>query len=132
MRKLISSGSAFEKAWGYSRAVVQGDWIFVSGTTGFDYAKMTIADDPVAQTRQAFRNIEMALLEAGAPLYSIVRATYYVPHADDWKVIAPVVGEILADIRPAATALVCDLIDPRMRIEVEVTAFFRQPQREAA
>jgi enamine deaminase RidA (YjgF/YER057c/UK114 family) len=132
MRRLITSGSTFEKSWGYSRALVEGDWIFVSGTTGFDYTKMTIAEDPVAQTRQVFKNIEMALLEAGAPLSSIVRATYYVPRADDWKVIAPVLGEILGHIRPAATALVCDLIDPRMRIEVEVTAFFRQPQREAA
>jgi enamine deaminase RidA (YjgF/YER057c/UK114 family) len=128
MRRLISSGSTFEKAWGYSRAVVQGDWIFVSGTTGFDYARMTIADDPVAQTRQVFKNIEMALGQAGgAPLSSVVRATYYVPRVEDWKVIAPVLGEILADIRPAATALVCDLIDPRMRIEVEVTAYWRQP-----
>jgi enamine deaminase RidA (YjgF/YER057c/UK114 family) len=127
MRRLISSGSSFEKAWGYSRAVVQGDWIFVSGTTGFDYAKMTIADDPVAQTRQAFRNIEGALSQAGgAPLSSIVRATYYVPRVDDWKTIGPVVGEILGDTRPAFSALVCDLIDPRMRIEVEVTAYWRQ------
>lgn len=133
MRRLISSGSSFEKAWGYSRAVVQGDWIFVSGTTGFDYAKMTIADDPVAQTRQAFRNIEEALSQAGgAPLGSIVRATYYVPRAEDWPVVAPVIGEILGGSRPAATALVCALIDPRMRIEVEVTAYWRQQPREAA
>ena len=133
MRRLFSSGSSFEKAWGYSRAVIQGDWIFVSGTTGFDYATMTIADDPVAQTRQAFRNIESALAQsAGAPLSSIVRAQYFVPRAEDWKVIAPVIGEILGDIRPAATALVCDLIDPRMRIEVEVTAYWRQQPREAA
>ena len=126
MRRLISSGSSFEKAWGYSRAVVQGDWILVSGTTGFDYTKMTIVDDPVAQTRQVFRNIEMALIEAGgAPMASIVRATYYVPRVEDWKVIAPVIGEILEHVRPAATAVVCDLIDPRMRIEVEVTAFWR-------
>ena len=127
MRRLISSGSSFEKAWGYSRAVVEGNWIFVSGTTGFDYAKMTIADDPVAQTRQAFRNITEALTQAGgAPLGSIVRATYYVPRADDWKVIGPAVGEILDGARPAFTALVCDLIDPRMRIEIEVTAYWRQ------
>jgi enamine deaminase RidA (YjgF/YER057c/UK114 family) len=132
MRKLISSGSRFEKAWGYSRAVVQGDWIFVSGTTGFDYRAMTIAEDPIAQTQQAFKNIEEALSQAGAPLGSIVRATYYVPRAEDWQVIAPVVGDILGDIRPAATALVCDLVDPRMRIEVEVTAFWRQQPREAA
>lgn len=127
MRRLISSGSTFEKSWGYSRAVVQGDWIFVSGTTGFDYAKMTIADDPVAQTRQALKNIETALAEAGgAPLTSIVRAQYFVPRAEDWKVIGPVLGEILGNIRPAATAVVCDLIDPRMRVEVEVTAYWRQ------
>jgi enamine deaminase RidA (YjgF/YER057c/UK114 family) len=127
MRRLISSGSTFEKAWGYSRAVVQGDWILVSGTTGFDYSKMTIDDDPVTQTRQAFRNIETALAEAGgAPLSSIVRANYYLPRADDWKVIGPVLGEILGQIRPAATALVCDLVDPRIRIEVEVTAYWRQ------
>ncbi|HEX2113008.1 MAG TPA: RidA family protein [Alphaproteobacteria bacterium] len=124
MRRLISSGSTFEKAWGYSRAVVQGDWIFVSGTTGFDYATMTIADDPVTQTRQAFKNIETALASAGgATLGSIVRVQYFVPRVDDWKVIAPVLGDILGDIRPAATALVCDLIDPRMRIEIEATAF---------
>jgi enamine deaminase RidA (YjgF/YER057c/UK114 family) len=133
MRRLISSGSSFEKAWGYSRAVVQGDWIFVSGTTGFDYTKMTIAEDPVAQTRQAFRNIGTALGQAGgAPLSSIVRAQYFVPRAEDWKTIAPVIGEILGDVRPAATALVCDLVDPRMRIEIEVTAYWRQPPREAA
>jgi enamine deaminase RidA (YjgF/YER057c/UK114 family) len=127
MRRLISSGSSFEKAWGYSRAVVQGDWIFVSGTTGFDYKTMTIEDDPVVQARQAFRNIEAALAQAGgAPLSSIVRATYYVPRAEDWNVIAPVCGEILGNIRPAATALVCDLVDPRMRIEIEVTAFWAQ------
>jgi enamine deaminase RidA (YjgF/YER057c/UK114 family) len=133
MRQLISSGSRFEKAWGYSRAVVQGDWIFVSGTTGFDYRAMTIADDPIDQTRQAFKNIEAALSEAGAPLDSIVRCHYYVPNAEDWPVIAPVIGDILGDIRPAATALVCDLVDPRMRIEIEVTAFrLQQPPREAA
>ena len=133
MRQLISSGSRFEKAWGYSRAVVQGDWIFVSGTTGFDYRAMTIADDPIVQTRQAFKNIEEALSQAGgAPLGSIVRATYYVPKAEDWQVIGPIVGEILGDTRPAFTALVCDLIDARMRIEVEVTAFWRQQPREAA
>jgi enamine deaminase RidA (YjgF/YER057c/UK114 family) len=126
MRRLISSGSTFEKAWGYSRAVVQGDWIFVSGTTGFDYTTMTIADDAAAQTRQAFRNIEMALLEAGAPLHSVVRAHYYVPKVEDWAVIGPILGEILGNIRPAVTGVVCDLLDPRMRIEVEVTAYWRQ------
>lgn len=132
MRRLFSSGSSFEKAWGYSRAVIEGDWIFVSGTTGFDYKTMTIADDPIAQTRQAFKNIEQALGEAaGVPLGSIVRCRYYLPHAADWQKIAPVIGEILADIRPAATALICDLIDPRIRIEIEVTAYCRQQPQEA-
>jgi enamine deaminase RidA (YjgF/YER057c/UK114 family) len=126
-RQHHDSGSTFEREIGYSRAVRDGEWVFVSGTTGFDYATMTIADDPVAQTRQAFRNIEAALGQAaGAPLGSIVRVHYYLPRAEDWKVIAPVLGEILGDIRPAATALVCDLIDPRMRIEVEATAFWAQ------
>jgi enamine deaminase RidA (YjgF/YER057c/UK114 family) len=132
MRRLISSGSTFEKAWGYSRAVVQGDWIFVSGTTGFDYTNMTIADDAATQTRQAFRNIELALGQVGAPLSSVVRAHYYVPKAEDWEVIGPILGEIFGQIRPAVTALVCDLLDPRMRIEIEVTAFWRQQPREAA
>jgi enamine deaminase RidA (YjgF/YER057c/UK114 family) len=132
MRRLISSGSTFEKEVGYSRALVQGDWIFVSGTTGFDYKTMTIADDPVAQTRQAWKNIEKALGEAGgAPLSSIVRVHYYLPRAEDWKVITPVLGEVLGKIRPAATALVCDLVDPRMRIEIEVTAYWRQPAWES-
>jgi enamine deaminase RidA (YjgF/YER057c/UK114 family) len=94
---------------------------------------MTIADDPIVQTRQAFKNIEEALAQAGgAPLGSIVRTTYYVPNAEDWHILAPVIGEILGDIRPAFTALVCDLIDPRMRIEVEATAYWRQQPREAA
>lgn len=133
MPQLISSGSRFEREWGYSRAVVDGDWIFVSGTTGFDYATMTIAPDAVAQTRQAIRNIEAALAQAGgAPLSSIVRVRYYLPNADDWAVIAPILGEYLGDIRPAATALVCGLVDPRMRIEIEVTARWRQQPREAA
>ncbi len=122
MRRLVSSGSEFERAWGYSRAVVDRDWIFVSGTTGFEYARMTLDDDPVAQTRQAFRNIEAALHEAGARLADVVRVRYYLPRADDWAVIAPFLGEYFSDIRPAATALVCDLIDPRMRVEIEVTA----------
>jgi enamine deaminase RidA (YjgF/YER057c/UK114 family) len=132
MRRLISSGSTFEKAIGYSRAVVDGDWIFVSGTTGFDYATMTIVDDPVAQTRQAIKNIEAALAEAGAPLSSVVRVHYYLPRAADWPVIIPVLGEIFGDIRPAATALVCDLTDPRMRIEIEATARWRRPEKGAA
>lgn len=122
MRQLISSGSSFEAEAGYSRAVVDGEWIFVAGTTGFDYGQMTIADDPAAQARQAFRNIETALAEAGAVLADVVRVKYYVPEPADWPTIVPVLGEVFAAIRPAATALICGLVDPRMKIEIEVTA----------
>jgi enamine deaminase RidA (YjgF/YER057c/UK114 family) len=122
MRRLISSGSPFEAAAGYSRAVVDGAWIFVAGTTGFDYAQMTIAEDPAEQARQAFRNIEKALTEAGGTLGDIVRVHYYVPNLADWPAIVPVLGEVFGAIRPAATALVCGLVDPRMKIEIEVTA----------
>jgi enamine deaminase RidA (YjgF/YER057c/UK114 family) len=122
MRQLISSGSPFEKEGGYSRAVVDGEWIFVAGTTGFDYASMTIAEDPAEQARQAFRNIEKALAEADAALADVVRVGYYVPDIADWPAIVPVLGEVFGAIRPAATALVCGLVDPRMKIEIEVTA----------
>jgi enamine deaminase RidA (YjgF/YER057c/UK114 family) len=122
MRRLISSGSRFEAEAGYSRAVVDGEWIFVAGTTGFDYARMTIAEDPAEQARQAFRNIETALAEAGANLTDVVRVRYYVPNPADWPAIVPVLGEVFGTIRPAATALFCGLIDPRMKIEIEVTA----------
>ena len=122
VRRLISSGSRFEAEAGYSRAVVDGDWIFVAGTTGFDYAQMTIVDDPAEQARQAFRNIEKALAEAGARLGDVVRVKYYVPDAADWPAILPVLGEAFGAIRPAATALICGLVDPRMKVEIEVTA----------
>ena len=126
MRRLISSGSTFEAEAGYSRAVVDGEWVFVAGTTGFDYAQMTIAEDPAEQARQAFRNIERALAEAGAKLADVVRARYYLPDLADWPAIVPVLGEVFATIRPAATALVCGLVDTRMKIEIEVTARRRQ------
>ena len=122
VRRLISSGSRFEAEAGYSRAVVDGDWIFVAGTTGFDYAQMTIVDDPAEQARQAFRNIEKALAEAGAKLGDVVRVKYYVPDAADWPAIVPVLGEAFGTIRPAATTLICGLVDPRMKVEIEVTA----------
>jgi enamine deaminase RidA (YjgF/YER057c/UK114 family) len=122
MRRLISSGSRFEAEAGYSRAVVDGEWVFVAGTTGFDYAAMTIADDPVEQARQAIRNIEMALGEAGVSLADVVRVKYYLRDAADWPKIVPVLGVAFGAIRPAATALICGLIDPRMKIEIEVTA----------
>ena len=122
MRRLISSGSEFETQGGYSRAVVDGEWVFVAGTTGFDYTAMTIADDPAEQTRQTFRNIERALGKASATLADIVRVRYYVPNRDDWSRIVPVLAEILGAIRPAATAVFCGLVDERMKIEIEVTA----------
>ncbi|MGA8381868.1 MAG: RidA family protein [Stellaceae bacterium] len=122
MRRLISSGSPFESAWGYSRAVVDGEWIFVAGTTGFDYSQMTIAANPAAQARQALRNIERALAEAGAALRDVVRVRYYLPDAADWPAVVPVLGEVFGEIRPAATTLICGLVDPRMKIEIEATA----------
>jgi enamine deaminase RidA (YjgF/YER057c/UK114 family) len=122
MRRLISSGSPFEAQGGYSRAVVEGDWVFVAGTTGFDYAAMTISEGPAEQTRQALRNIERALAEAGATLADVVRVKYYLPNIEDWPRIVPVLGEAFGMIRPAATALICGLVDPRMKIEIEVTA----------
>jgi enamine deaminase RidA (YjgF/YER057c/UK114 family) len=104
MRQLISSGSKFEAEAGYSRAVVDAEWVFVAGTTGFDYARMTIVDDPAEQARQAFRNIEKALAEAGAALADVVRVRYYVPDIGDWPAIVPVLGEVFGQIRPAAPA----------------------------
>ncbi|HUN46047.1 MAG TPA: RidA family protein [Stellaceae bacterium] len=121
-RRLISSGSGFERTVGYSRAVVDGDWIFVSGTTGFDYKTMTIEGDATAQTRQTFKNIATALAEAGSSLADVVRVRYYLTDAADWPVLGPVFGEFFGEVRPAATAIVCDLADPRMKIEIEVTA----------
>jgi enamine deaminase RidA (YjgF/YER057c/UK114 family) len=122
MRRLISSGSPLEAAAGYSRAVVDGEWVFVAGTTGFDYAKMTIAEDPAEQARQALRNIEKALAEAEASLADVVRVRYYLPDLADWPAVVSVLGEVFGAIRPAATALICGLVDPRMKIEIEVTA----------
>ena len=121
-RRLISSGSSFERAVGYSRAVVDGDWIFVSGTTGFDYKAMTIEGDAAAQARRALDNIQVALAEAGATLADVVRVHYYLPDAADWPKVTPVLGEAFGNVRPAATALICGLVDPRMKIEIEVTA----------
>ena len=121
-RRLISSGSAFEKTAGYSRAVVDGDWVFVSGTTGFDYAKMSISEDIIEQTHQTFKNISAALDQAGCSLKDVVRARYILVDAADWTKVAPVFGEYFGDIRPANTTIVCGLVDARMKIEIEVTA----------
>jgi enamine deaminase RidA (YjgF/YER057c/UK114 family) len=124
-RKLISFGSEFESKWGYSRAVVDGHDVFVSGTTGFDYATMTISDDAATQARTAFANVEAALREAGATLSDVVRVRYYVARAADWPSIGAIAGDVFTSTRPAATAIVCGLVDPRMLIEIEVTARIR-------
>jgi 2-iminobutanoate/2-iminopropanoate deaminase len=121
-RKLVSSGSSFEAEAGYSRAVVDGDWVFVSGTTGFDYATMTMPDDVVAQCRQAMRNIESALTQAGAAIEDIVRVRYILPQREDFEPCWPVLKEYLGNVRPAATMIQAGLFDPRMKIEIEVTA----------
>ena len=121
-RQLIGSGSTFEQEIGYSRAVVDGDWIFVSGTTGFDYSTITIADGIEAQTEQVIRNIEMALTQAGASLADVVRVTYIVPKPEEFSLIYPILRKAFGDIRPAATAISATLFDPRIRIEIEVTA----------
>lgn len=121
-RRLISSGSAFEKLAGYSRAVVDGKWIFVSGTTGFDYSTMTIAEDLAEQVHQCFRNIQAALQEADSNLDEVVRVHYYLTDQSYFDQAAPIFGQYLGKARPAATALVCQLIDKRIKIEIEVTA----------
>lgn len=121
-RRLISSGSSFEAEIGYSRAVVQGDWVFVSGTTGFDYSTMSIADGVVEQTEQCLKNIQSALQQTGAELSDVVRVTYVLPKADDFPHCWPVLKKYFGDIRPAAMMISAGLADPRMRIEIEVTA----------
>jgi enamine deaminase RidA (YjgF/YER057c/UK114 family) len=121
-RKLISSGSTFEEQIGYSRAVVQGDWVFVSGTTGFDYSTMTIAEGIVEQTEQCLKNIAQALEQAGSTLRDVVRVIYVVPKADEFPDCWPVLRKFFGEIRPAAMMICAGLADPRMRIEIEVTA----------
>ena len=121
-RRRISSGSTFESDIGYSRAVVDGDWIFVSGTTGFDYATMTISDDVAEQAEQSLRNIAGALAEAGASLDDVVRVHYLLPSADDFEACWPVLRQHFGVALPAATMMVVGLADPRMKIEIEVTA----------
>lgn len=121
-RRLISSGSAFEAQIGYSRAVAQGPWVFVSGTTGFDYATMTIAEAVEDQAEQCLKNIDTALREAGASMKDVVRVTYVLPRGDDFQLCWPVLQRWFGDVRPAAMMISAQLLDPRMRIEIEVTA----------
>jgi len=125
-RRLISSGSTFEKSIGYSRAVVDGDWVFVSGTTGFDYSTMTIQDDAVAQCEQALKNIEAALKQANSSFADIVRVHYLMTDAADFERCWPAMGKVFGDVRPACTMMVVGLADPRMKIEIEVTGLLRK------
>ena len=121
-RRAILSGSTFEEQIGYARAVVDGNRVYVSGTTGFDYATMTIAEDVVAQAEQALRNIEAALHEAGCTLADVLRVRYLLPERADFEPCWPVLRRHFGPVRPAATMLVCGLADPRMKIEIEVDA----------
>jgi len=122
-RRLISTGSPFEKTAGYSRAVIDGDFAFVAGTTGYDYATMAIPSDVTSQSRNCFRTIEAALKEGGFAMADIVRATYYITDARDSDALFAVCGEVLGEIRPAATLLVVSaLLKPEIKVEIEVTA----------
>ena len=121
-RKIISSGSEFEKKIGYSRAVVDGDYVFVSGTTGYDYHSMTISEDIVEQTEQCFRNIKNALSEADSSLGEVVRVTYILPKKEDFEACWPVLRKYFANVKPAATMIEAGLINDQVKIEIEVTA----------
>jgi enamine deaminase RidA (YjgF/YER057c/UK114 family) len=127
MKRLISSGSTFEAEMGYSRAVVDGDWVHVAGTTGFDYGAMSISDDAVEQAEQCFENIGAALAEAGATFADVVRVRYMLPDPGDFEQCWPVMRRYLGEVRPAATMISCGLSDPRMKIEIEVTARMDRP-----
>ena len=121
-RVLIDSGSSFESDIGYSRAVVQGEWVFVSGTTGFDYTTMSISDDLETQTDQCLRNIASALEQAGSSLDDVVRVTYVLPDADEFPKCWPILKKYFGTVRPAAMMISAGLSDARMKIEIEVTA----------
>ena len=126
-RRLISTGSPFEKAFGYSRAVIDGDLVFVSGTTGYDYATMTLPEDAGAQARTIFRTIAEVLAEAGSSLGEVVRAQYFVTDRAHCEPVLAVCGEVFGDIRPAAGIyVVSGLLKPEMKVEIEVTARLRQ------
>lgn len=125
IRRLISSGSTFEQEIGYSRAVVVGEWVFVSGTTGFDYSSMTIAEGLPEQAEQCFKNIAAALSQAGASLHDVVRVTYVLPNGAEFPECWPILRKYFGDVRPAAMMISAALSDPRMRIEIEVTALKR-------
>ncbi|WP_431781611.1 RidA family protein [Streptomyces chumphonensis] len=121
-RRAILSGSTFEERIGYARAVVDGDRVHVSGTTGFDYATMTISEDVVAQAEQCLRNVEAALKEAGCTFADVVRVRYLLPRREDFEPCWPVLRACFGAVRPAATMMECGLADPRMKFEIEVDA----------
>lgn len=125
-RRLISTGSPFEAQIGYSRAVVDGDWVFVSGTTGYDYSTMTISEDVAVQADQCFKNIGWALEQAGVSFADVLKVTYVLPRGEDFETCWPVTRKYLGDVRPAAMMIESRLLDPKMKIEVEVTARKRQ------
>ncbi len=125
MRKLISTGSPFERTAGYSRAVVQGEWCFVAGTTGYDYSTMTMPEGVEDQTRNCLATIGKALADGGFAFADVVRANYCITDAAYVDRVFPILGETFGDIRPAATMIVCGLNKPEMKIEIEVTALRR-------
>ncbi|EHL97623.1 endoribonuclease L-PSP [Acetobacteraceae bacterium AT-5844] len=127
-RRFISSGSRFEEEIGYSRAVVDGDWVFVSGTTGYNYATMDISTDVAEQCEQTFRNIEAALRQAGGQMRDVVRVTYILPRREDWPACWPITRKWLGEARPAATMMQAGLQDDAMKIEIQVTARLRRRQ----
>ena len=127
-RTLISSGSTFEAEIGYSRAVAQGPWVFVSGTTGFDYSNMTISTSLPEQAEQCLKNIEAALSSAGASLRDVVRVVYILPNGGDFPQCWPILRKYFGEVRPAAMMISAGLADPRMQIEIEVTALKQEPQ----
>ena len=126
-RQHVSSGSDFEARIGYSRAVRDGNWVFVAGTTGFDYATMEISSDPAEQAEQCFRTMAAALHDLGAAMGDVVRVRYILPDAADWQPCWPVTRKWLGDVRPAATMIQAGLQDPRMKIEIELTARISRP-----
>ena len=121
-RKLISSDSEFESKFSYSRAVVDGDYVFVSGTTGYNYDSMSISEDPAEQAEQCFKNIQQALIEGGSKLDNVVRVHYIFPNKDDFKPCQSVIKKYLGNAKPAATMFVAGLLDDAMKLEIEVTA----------
>lgn len=121
-RKLISSGSKFEAEIGYSRAVVDGEWIFMSGTTGYNYANMTISDSIVEQTEQCLQNISAALKQANASISDVVSAVYVLPNASEFEQCFPVLKKYFGTVRPAVMMITAGLADPKMKIEIQVTA----------